>query len=343
MRYLVTGGAGMIGSRLVCRLVSAGHDVVALDNLSRGRRENLSTVDGVIQLLVQDLVRDRLQETSFAIADLLGGRSASRLELDGIFHLAARLGGVKLMQDSPDVAHENAAIDWAVAQLALAWECPVLYVSTACVYPVGLQAKGEEGRLLEEDDATEYGATPESLYGWLKLAGERAFLAHFEAGHFPVKIVRAFNAVGGEWGPLDERHVVPALLTKFLRGHNPVEVWGDGTAQRAFLDVDDMAEALQAVMSRGTEGRVYNVGTAERRPIREIAELCRELCRPLLPREPDLLFLENRPVGVHTRAPSLARMRADLAWEPQTPFHVSVGKVIEWYVQHPKALQEHFS
>lgn len=300
---VVTGGAGMIGSELVYQLISKGNRVVVLDDLSRGTVRNLSRAaaaaeDGQLDLVVRDVARcsswEHLYETH-------GDDWAE------IYHLAARIGGVGSMYARPYDQARNVCGDWETIEQALACKARLLYASTACVYPTTLQT-GEKVLLLEEADV--WPARPESLYGLLKLSGEEMVRAACQQYELDATCVRMFNAVGPEFCSIDSRHVIPALVGKLLAGDEELEVWGDGTAERSFLDCRDAARALQLVMDQGPlNGEAVNIGDEIRHSVKTVAETVIAHVNPYA----KIRFAPSKPAGVKTRAANVDSMKG-LGW-----------------------------
>ena len=311
-RYVVTGGLGMIGSALVRLLLARGHEVFVIDDLSRGRLANLGGAGdhGSLRVAYGDAASGVVWDWNVPVDPI-----------DGIFHLAAIIGGVGKMYAEPYGQARNCLVDFAVAEQARRREVGrVVYASTACVYPTFLQTEEQAGLLLKEEQV--WPARPESLYGLLKLAGEEMFRALSRQHGCDVVSVRMFNAVGPEHCPIPDRHVVPALLGKLARGDDRLDVWGDGRAERSFLDARDAATALLLVMESGEAGTAYNVGAETRYSVAEIARHCVAASG----RDVEIVFDPSRPAGVHTRASDLTRIRR-LGWEPEHRFDAMVRHV----------------
>jgi nucleoside-diphosphate-sugar epimerase len=214
-------------------------------------------------------------------------------------------------------------VDHAALEQARRWGCRFVYASSACIYPTTLQGRNlEDVILLEEDQA--WPALPESLYGLLKLSGEEMVRAASKQYGVKAGVVRMFNAVGPEFCPIKDRHVIPALIGKLLSfPEKDLDVWGDGTAERSFLDARDAAVALDLVMHHGCdEGYPINIGDPRRISVGELAMKCIQVAGQ---DHTKIRYNESRPAGVHTRAPSLDRIRR-LGWTIQH----DLDDMIEW-------------
>jgi UDP-glucose 4-epimerase len=210
---LITGGAGFIGSHLADTLLAQGHRVLALDNLSTGRLDNIRHL---LDHPNFNLARDTI--TNEIVLDRLAS------EADVIIHLAA-LVGVKLIVEQPvQTIETNVMGTEAVLQAGLRYGCRVLIASTSEVY-----GKGEQIPFREEHDVL-LGATSKSRWAYAasKMVDEFLGLAYHQEYGLPVVLFRLFNTVGprqtGRYGM-----VIPRFFGQALRGE-PITVYGDGTA-----------------------------------------------------------------------------------------------------------------
>jgi UDP-glucose 4-epimerase len=256
-RYLITGGAGFIGSHLAEYLVAAGHQVVVLDDLSTGRFENLAALAGKSGF---QFVRDSVENT--ATVNLL------MASIDAVFHLAAAVG-VKLVAEEP-VRTIRTTIHGTeiVLEAAHRFGRPVLITSSSEVYGKGARVP------FREDDDVLMGATSYSrwCYAYSKGIDEFLGLAYHRQYELPVVLVRLFNTVGprqvGMYGMVLPRFVEAALAGR------PLEVYGDGTQTRCFSHVADVVEVLVRLADCPTAvGRVFNVGGDEEVSINDLARL----------------------------------------------------------------------
>ena len=246
MRAVVTGGAGFIGSHLLDALAGRGDDVVAVDDLSAGRREN---VPAGVPLVVHD-IREPLDAV---VAD-------ARPEV--VFHLAAQASvSVSVQQPALD-AEVNVLGTVRVLEAARSVGAQVVFAST------GGAIYGECERPAREDDERR----PLSPYGTSKLAGEE-YLAAWNrlhgAGHVSL---RFGNVYGPRQDPHGEAGVV-AIFLRRLRDEEPCTIHGDGTATRDYVYVADVVAACLA--AAGRPGGVLNVGTGRETSTNEVYEGCR--------------------------------------------------------------------
>jgi UDP-glucose 4-epimerase len=254
MHVLVTGGAGFVGSAVVDRLVAAGHDVDALDDLSTGAAKNLDAAarSGRGHLVRGD-VRDRV-----LVAGLVD-------RADLVLHLAGAVGVRRVAEDPVGTWSRNVEGTASVLTACAAAGTRCLIASTSEVY--GPTAAG----VLAEDAAVTLDPTGRrDVYAVSKLAGEALALALHRGSLLPVTIVRLFNVVGPRQS---DRYgmVLPRFARAAVRGE-PLTVHGDGRQTRCFLHVDDAVEALLAlVATTASEGLVVNVGSDEEIAIGDLA------------------------------------------------------------------------
>jgi GDP-D-mannose 3', 5'-epimerase len=238
MKILVTGCAGMIGTKLVEMLINSNIPVVGCDNFFRGERDN---IDFLKKLAVR-----KKSIFEFHELDLLDGLPVSILEgVDTVVHLADVVGGIKYVFDNQfDVFNLNVTIDANTTRAVASSKVKkYIYAATACSFPHQLQ-NSVDSMLYEKD---KFPADPESPYGWSKLVGElqSIFLNKIDG----VECARViFHNVYGPWCDfdLDTSQVIPALINKAynLKSKDMLEVWGDGKQARSFINSYDIANSL---------------------------------------------------------------------------------------------------
>ncbi|MBI4768086.1 MAG: GDP-mannose 4,6-dehydratase [Deltaproteobacteria bacterium] len=269
-RILITGGAGFIGCHLAESLLSQGHQVTVIDNLSTGSFEN-----------IRPLIKQWSQETQpplfrFAIDTITNEGVLDRLvsECDLIFHLAAAVG-VKLIVENPvHTIETNVMGTEAVLKAAHRYRVKVLIASTSEVY-----GKGNHIPFREDDDVV-LGPTSRTRWAYAasKMVDEFLALAYSREKDLPVIIARLFNTVGprqtGQYGM-----VVPRFVQQAIQG-SPVSIYGDGNQSRCFLHVQDAVKAL-ILLTKCPEavGQVFNVGSTEKVTILELAQMVLALSR----------------------------------------------------------------
>jgi UDP-glucose 4-epimerase len=255
MHYLLTGGAGFIGSHLAERLLGDGHSLTILDDFSTGRETNIARLRSNPKL---DLIRDSVENEQTALL------AVSRA--DAIFHLAAAVG-VKLVAEEP-VRTIRTTIHGTevILDAAHRFGKPVLITSSSEVY-----GKGTRVPFREEDDVL-MGATKFSrwCYAYSKGIDEFLGLAYHKQFGLPVTLVRLFNTVGprqvGMYGMVLPRFISAAVA------NGPLEVYGDGNQTRCFCHVSDVVDALIRLMATPKAvGDVFNLGGHEEISMNDLA------------------------------------------------------------------------
>lgn len=320
MHYLVTGGAGFIGSHLSELLIQRGHRVTILDDLSTGRFENLTNIS---------------QHPSFryAIEDIRNIHVLDRLvsECDLIIHLAAAVGVQKIINEPINTIEVNIGGTEAVLQAARRYRRKILIASTSEVYGKGVSFP------FKEDDDSLLGPTIKSRWSYAASKAVDEFLSlayHNEVG-LPVVIFRLFNTVGprqrGQYGM-----VVPRFIQWALKGE-PILVYGDGEQSRCFGNVFDVVDAIYRLsLADEAIGQVFNIGSTEEISIRGLAE--RVIARSGSSSEIRLLpYDEAYSPGFEDfrrRVPSIAKISGAVGWGPTTSLDETLDQMISYFQEH---------
>ena len=262
-KILITGGAGFIGSHLIKRLVDVGYDVVVIDNLERGCKENIKSVLNKITFLKLDL-RDYDSTVKYF------------KNVDIVIHLASKVGGIGTYTSQPyEILSNNMLIDSNVLRATL--ENGVnkyFYASSAHVYPKQLQNTKDSPKMLEKDA---YPVDCELSYGWGKLIGEKQIeYAVKEHPNFNAVIARFIGIYGTNQDyELETGSVIPVFSHRAIKYPEiPFNVWGDGTETRSYCFIEDALDCMGLMIDGLDNMRLtnVNVGKEERNTITEIAE-----------------------------------------------------------------------
>lgn len=317
-RFLVTGGAGFIGSHLVDALLKAGHAVIMLDDLSVGKVSNFAhcTSNPHFQFI----------EGSVLDADLVS-RCVS--EVDGVYHLAAVVG-VKYVVDNPlHGMRVNLHGTENILEAALRRRRKVLLASTSETF-----GKSPHVPFKETGD-TVLGSTsvPRWSYATAKLLDEHLAFAYFHQEALPTVVVRYFNAYGPRLDPQGYGSVIARFITQALEG-GPLTVYGDGNQTRSFTFVQDTVRGTIAAMETSTgEGLAFNIGNPREITINELALYIGELVNPAV----EIIHVPYEKVygadfeDTQRRLPDVSRSAKLLGFRAEIPLEEGLRKTILWF------------
>ncbi len=301
MRYLVTGGAGFIGSHLIESLINRSDQVVVLDNQSTGSSKNLSKVADQITVHNGSILDQQLVDKLVA-------------DCDYVIHLAAALGVFNIVNKPLESLKTNLQGSEIILQAADKYRKPVLIASTSEIY-----GKNEKVPLNEEDDRI-IGHPLKSRWSYSEAKAVDESLAYFYhlENKLPVKIVRFFNTVGprqvGHYGM-----VVPRFIEAALK-NEPLSIYGSGEQIRCFCHIADVIKALLLVIdSEQAIGEVFNIGNNQQSSINQLADRVIKLLgsKSKIERIP---YADAYPQGfedMQRRVPDISKIKRVLGWSPQ--------------------------
>ena len=315
--YLVTGGAGFIGSSLVRRLLHDGHGVRVLDNQSRGRAARLADVRDNVEFIDAD-VRD---------ADAV--RRAAR-GVDSLCHLAA-VNGTEWFYDRPDLVLDvgvkgivntiDACLEHDVPEFVLA--------SSSEVYQTPPAIPTDEAAPLSVPDPL----NPRYSYGGGKIISELMALNYGRSHLERVLVVRPHNVYGPDMG---REHVIPQFVLRadeLTREHPdgvvPFPIQGDGTQTRAFVHIDDFTDGLATVLEKGAHLNIYHVGNDNEITVRHLVELIFDH----LGRNCEIIPGALTQGSTRRRCPNIDKLRV-LGYSPSISLREGLPKVIDWYLEN---------
>ncbi|MCH8614665.1 SDR family oxidoreductase [Sphingomonas sp. SM33] len=306
-RVMVTGGAGFLGSHLIDRLLEAGHDVLCVDNLFTGTKENIAHLHSNPRF---EFMR---HDVTFPLF----------VEVDEIYNLACPASPIHYQHDP--VQTTKTSVHGAINMLGLAkrLNCKILQASTSEVYgdpSVHPQTEDYWGHVNP--------IGPRSCYDEGKRCAETLFFDYHRQNSVPIKVARIFNTYGPRMHPADGR-VVSNFIMQALRGE-PITIYGEGSQTRSFCYVDDLIRGLMALMDSGPEVTgPTNIGNPVEFTVRELAEKVIELTgsSSTLVKEP---LPQDDP---QQRQPDISKAKRELGWEPSVPLEQGLVKTIDYFRQ----------
>ncbi len=315
MRYLITGGAGFIGSHLAEFLLAAGHEVVVWDNLSTGQTANLKACEANpnFSRILSDMTAD-------AHFDSVVGNC------DAIFHLAAAVGVQLIVNDPVRTIETNINGTQVALHAAAKYKKPILITSTSEVY-----GKSTKIPFSEEDDTT-YGPTTRRRWSYAisKAVDEFLLLAYHESHALPGVIVRLFNTVGPRQSP-HYGMVLPRFVEQAHRGEE-LTVFGDGTQSRCFCHVAEIVPALVKLLHcEGAQGQVINLGASEEVSMTQLAERVIARVNPRLTIKYVPYSVAYRPgfEDMPRRVPDITKAARLIGFKPQLTLDQIIDSVAE--------------
>lgn len=297
MNFIVTGGAGFIGSHLTKYLIKKGHDVCVVDNLRRGSFENLKEI------------KDKIDFQEIDILDYDKMKDIAK-NVEGIFHQAA-LGSVPQSFKEPEEYHRVNAIGTEnILKLGKEFGVKVVYASSSSVY-------GNQKVFPIKEDAEKKPLNP---YGKSKLESEKFAKKYADIG---VKVIglRYFNVFGIGQNP-NYAGVVPKFIERLVQ-HKPPIIFGDGNQLRNFTFVDDVVEANMLAFESKVEHAFINIATGVMTSVKELAEIMIKLSG-----------LSLEPIYENAREGDIVKSQADtllaknlINWEPKTSLEEGLRKI----------------
>lgn len=309
MRYLVTGGAGFIGSNTVDELVRRGHGVVVLDDLSSGKEENLTEV------------RNKITFMKGSITDLEAVQKAMH-QAEYVIHLAARTSVPRSMKDPLDTNRIN--VEGTLNVLVAARDNRVKRL----VLAASSSAYGETPTLPKTESMR---PEPISPYGVSKFVGELYAQTFGRCYGLENVCLRYFNIFGPRQDP-DSPYsgVLSRFATAFLEDGQPV-VFGDGEQSRDFTFVDNAVQAnLLACETPNVSNQVFNIGTGQRITLNQTLELLRRISGKNLTAKYD----PPRDGDIRDSQADIQKARQLLGYEPTVMFEEGLSRTYEWYRAH---------
>ena len=296
LKVLISGGAGFIGSHLTERLVSEGHDVTVIDNLSTGSIENLDQVFDDIEFICSDV----------EICDIDG-------DFDRIFHLASVANPTDYMGMQLSVLSSASIGTEKLLDLSRRSGSRFYYFSSSEVYG----SHGPGGSHSEDSNSNVRLLTQRSAYLVAKMFGEQLTRSYGDRHGLDVRIIRPFNIYGPR---MDVISPYGRVMTNFLRraiGGEPLEVNGDGLQTRSFCHVYDFIDGLMMLDSIGGDVPVVNIGNPDPITIGDLAELIISITGS----HSEVVNVESVRDEPRYRCPNISLMNELCGWSPKISLH----------------------
>ena len=303
MKYIVTGGAGFIGSH-IAEALTGSHEVVVIDNFSSGKRENLS------------MFTDSINAIQGSITDLPLLKDACK-GADGIFHLAA-IASVARSVDDPFITHET-NLTGTLNVLLAARDCrvkKVVFASSSAIY-------GEEPTLPKREDMH---PDPRSPYAVSKLAGE--YYCNVFSELFGVKTVslRYFNVFGPRQDPHSEyAAVIPKFITRILNNQPPL-IFGDGKQTRDFIYVKDVVQANILAMQSSITG-TFNIGSGQSTDLNTLASSLEKIIQVSL----SPVYDKPRSGDIRDSVSDITAAKKFLGYQTEYSLEKGLAETISWF------------
>lgn len=295
MRFLICGGAGFIGSHLVEKLINEGYDIVAIDNLSRGKIENLNSVINDITFIQDDI-------TNF---DLM--RDIVR-KVDAVYHLAALSRVIPAIQNPELCFKSNVTGTEITARLCAKYKKKLIFSSSREVYG--------DAKYIPVDE--KHPLNPKNPYGASKVAGEKIIEAYNNCYGLDHVILR----LGNVYGERDFERVIPLFIDKCLKGDDLI-VYG-GNQVLDFVYITDVIDALLKAADMSNDNDTFNVGSGVGVKIIELAELTKGLINT----NSQILIKKSRKGEVEEFIADISKIKNSFGWRPKPTLEEGLNDTI---------------
>ncbi len=306
MKYLVTGGAGFIGSHLCARLIHDGHTVVCVDNFITGSQENIVALEssGRFTLMRHDITKP---------LDVDG-------PLDAVLHFASPASPIDYLKFPIPTLKVGALGTHNALGIAKAKRARFLLASTSEVY-------GDP--LVNPQPESYWGNVnpigPRGVYDEAKRFAEAITMAYHREHGVDTRIVRIFNTFGPRMRQ-DDGRVVPTLILQALRGE-PLSLFGNGSQTRSFCYVDDLVDGLLKLLGAAGVHDPVNLGNPREMTVRELADEVLRLTRSTS----RIVFKPLPQDDPKVRRPDITRATQLLGWAPRVALEEGLTKTIRWW------------
>jgi len=304
--FLVTGGAGFIGSNICRKLISQGCFVRVIDNLLTGKKSNLSDIIDKIEFIEADMGDENVAPKAMK-------------DIDVVLHQGA-LPSVPKSVDNPAATHKH-CVDATFTLLLAARDAGI----KRFVYAASSSAYGDTPTLPKTETML---TKPLSPYAAAKLAGEYYCSVFYRSFGLETVSLRYFNVFGPYQDPTSQyAAAIPAFVTSILKDEPPT-IYGDGEQSRDFTYIDNVVEAnLLAARTKQTVGEVINIACGQRVTVNEIIHMINEF----VGKKVKPIYTDPRPGDVKHSLADISLAEKSIGYQPKVPFKEGLRLAIDWY------------
>jgi UDP-glucose 4-epimerase len=302
MKILVTGGAGFIGSHLVDRLIKGGHDVVVIDNLSTGKKENLNLNAKFYKIDIRDPKISRIFK-----------KEKPRV----VFHYAAQIEARKSVEEPVSDAEIN-----IVGSLNILKNCKKYGIKKIIFASSGGEIYGDAEEIPTPET---YVPSPISPYGIGKLAVEGYLNSYYQMFKMSFTALRYGNVYGPRQDPNGEAGIIAIFIKKMLEGKQPI-IHGDGKQTKDYIFIEDAVETTMLSFKKDFIG-ILNIGTEKETSVLEIFYKLKELTHSRVKEK----HIPLPPCGFKRGCLSIKKAKKELGWQPKYSLEKGLKKTVEFF------------
>lgn len=326
MKICITGGAGMIGSALTKKLCNESHEVFIIDNLWRGKIDNIYAIE---KFNIKNFYNIDLSKPDF-MNDIIN----IFMNVDIVIHLADIVAGIEyVFNNQYDIFKINNTINSNVFSACEAASIKkIIYAGTACSFPLELQ--NSLTSILKETQLLP--AHPESAYGWSKLIGMLELQYLTEKTKIPSTTLILHNVYGPNCD-LDSKRsqVIPSLINRMINANNndTINVWGSGEQGRAFVYVDDIVDAFYYAIEKDNLPPYIQIGPNECTSIKQLVTI---LNKEVIKKNLNIHYDLTKPEGDKGRSADYSLANKYLGWSPKVNINEGLTNLYKWILEYKK-------